>query len=75
MQPRLRTSNDTNHHTVGKLQPADGRKHRTAENASFPNPGVAGNRCGHCRETHILVETVVETVVKPMTFVETVQSN
>ena len=45
---------------------------RTAGRVWLANPRSAGNRCGHRRRTRILVETVVEAVVKPNGFLETV---
>ena len=70
--PGLRAPRGTNHRPGGNLCLPDVRNHRTAGNACFSNPGLAGNRCGHRRLARILEETVVEAVVKPQTFVETV---
>ena len=70
--PGLRAPRGTNHRPDGNQCLPDVRNHRTAGNACFSNPGLAGNRCGHRRKTRILEETVVETVVKPQTCVETV---
>ena len=56
------------------MRAPSGRKRSTAGHAWLPNPRSAGNRCGHRRRTRILVETVVEAVVEPNGFVETVNS-
>ena len=56
------------------MRAPSGRKRSAAGDAWLPNPRSAGNRCGHRRRTRILVEAVVEAVVKPNGFVDTVNS-
>ena len=73
--PGLRAPRGTNHRPGGDLCLPDVRNHRTAGNACVSKPGLAGNRCGHRRITRILEETVVDTVVKPQVFPETVPSS
>ena len=73
IQSRLRSTR-TSHCTSDRLHAPRGRKHSTAGNAWLPIPRSAGSRCGHRRRTRILVETVVEAVVKPNGFVETVSN-
>ena len=52
----------------------DSSNRSTAGRVWLPNPRSAGSRCGHRRRIRILVETVVEAVVEPKGFVETVNS-
>ena len=59
-------------HVAAEAHSPDSRNRNVAGHVWLPNPRSAGSRCGHRRRTRILVETVVEAVVKPNGFVETV---
>ena len=59
-------------HVAANAHSPDSRNRSMAGHVWLPSPRSAGNRCGHRRRTRILVETVVEAVVKPSVFLETV---
>ena len=59
-------------HVAAETHSPDSRNRNMAGHVWLANPRSAGSRCGHRRRTRILVETVVEAVVKPNGFVETV---
>ena len=59
-------------HVAAEAHSPDSRNRNMAGHVWLPNARSAGSRCGHRHRTRILVETVLETVVKPMTFLETV---
>ena len=59
-------------HVAAEAHSPDSRNRNMAGHVWLPNQRSAGSRCGHRRRTRILVETVVEAVVKPNGFVETV---
>ena len=59
-------------HVAAETHSPDSRNRNMAGHVWLPNPRSVGSHCGHRRRTRILVETVVEVVVKPNGFVEAV---
>ena len=61
-------------HVAAEAHSPDSRNRSMAGHVWLPTPRSAGSRCGHRRSISILVETIVEAVVKPNGFVEAVNS-